>query len=110
MTEARKRRFVRTIAFIVLLGAILPNITFLGHWTIRGLPAPAAEASADGHANHCHGSSSCADGAAYGFQWLAGDEESLSLAGGLERAEAPESDAAPIDPGIAPPDRPPRYA
>jgi hypothetical protein len=108
MTEARKRRFVRAMALIVLLGAILPNVTFIGHWTIRGLPAPAAEAS-DGHANHCHGSSSCADGAAYGFQWLDIDDDPLALGGGPERAEATQDDADPIDPESAPLDRPPRY-
>jgi hypothetical protein len=97
------------VALIVLLGAILPNVTFIGHWTIRGLPAPKAEAS-DGHANHCHGNSSCADGAAYGFQWLADDDESIALDGGLERAEPRDSDSIPTDPGTAPPDRPPRYA
>jgi hypothetical protein len=110
MTEARQRRFVRTLSLIVLIAAILPNVTFVGHWTIRWLPAPAAEASADGHANHCHGSSGCADGAAYGFQWSIEGDETLSLGGDSERAEPIENESAPSDPGIAPPDRPPQYA
>lgn len=110
MTEARQRRFVRTLSLIVLLAAILPNVTFVGHWSVRWLPATAAAASADGHADHCHGSSSCANDAAYGFQWSVRDDGSLSLGGDPERAETIENDSAPADPGVAPPDRPPQYA
>jgi hypothetical protein len=110
MSEARKRRFVRVLALVVLLGAILPNVTYIGHWTIRGLETANAEASADSHANHCHGSSACADQAAYGLQWWTEAEDALNLNGGRERAQAPERDASPIEPIIAPLDPPPQYA
>ncbi len=101
---------MRVLALVVLLGAILPNVTYIGHWTVRGLETATAEANADGHANHCHGSSACADQAAYGLQWWAEGEDALTLDGGLERAQAPEGDPSPIEPVIAPVDPPPQYA
>ncbi len=110
MSEARKKRLVRVVALVVLLGAILPNITYIGHWTIRGLETANAEASADGHANHCHGSSACADQATYGLQWWTEAEDALNLTGGPERAQAPERNASPIEPIVALPDPPPQYA
>ncbi len=110
MTEARKRRFVRALALVVLLGAILPNVTYIGHGTIRGLETANAEANADDHANHCHGSSGCADQASYSLQWRTEAEDALNLNGGRERAQAPERDASPIEPIIAPLDPPPQYA
>ena len=111
MNAARQRRFVRVVALVVLLGAILPNVTYVGHWSIRGLGgAAAADTSADGHANHCHGSSACADQAAYGLQWWSDAEATVSLDGGLMRAEPRERDASASDPFISPPERPPQYA
>jgi len=109
MNAARQRRFVRVVALVVLLGAILPQVTYLGHWSIQGLNVTAA-ASADGHANHCHGSSACADQAAYGLQWWSDGEAAVSLDGGLMRAEPRERDASASDPFISPPERPPQYA
>ncbi len=110
MSEARKRRLVRVLALVVLLGAILPNITYIGHWTIRGLETANTATSADGHANHCHSSSACADQAAYGLQWWTEGGDALNLNGGRERVQAPERDASPIEPIIAPLDPPPQYA
>lgn len=109
MNAARQRRFVRVVALVVLLGAILPQVTYLGHWSIQGLNVAAA-ASNDGHANHCHGSSACADQAAYGLQWWSDAEAAVSLDGGLMRAEPRERDASASDPFISPPKRPPQYA
>ena len=109
MNPSRQRRFVRVVAFIVLLGAILTQVTYLGHWSIRGLDV-AAEAAADGHANHCHGSSACADQAAYGLQWWSDTEDALSLDSGLMRAEPDARDASTSDAFIAPLERPPQYA
>ncbi len=110
MTEVRKRRFLRVLALVVLLGAILPNVTYIGHWSIGGLETATASANADSHANHCHGSSACSDQAAYGLQWWADSEDALTLDGGLERAEAPGGDPAHIEPVIAPVYPPPQYA
>lgn len=110
MREARQRRFVRVVALVVLLGAILPTVTYVGHWSIRGLEAAAADTSAGGHANHCHGSSSCADQAAYGLQWWWQGEDAVVLDGGPERALAPEKAPSPRDPVVARLDPPPQYA
>lgn len=110
MTAGRKRRFVRAMALIVLLGAILPNVTYVGHWTIRGLEAASAEASSDGHTDHCHGASSCANQAGYGLQWWAEGEDGLALGGGPERAHVAGGDPSPVEPIVAPLDPPPRYA
>ena len=110
MNAARQRRFVRVVALVVLLDAVLPNVTYVGHWTVRGLEAAAADTSADGHANHCHGSSACADQAAYGLQWWSDTGAAVSLDSGLMRAEPRERDASASDPFISPPERPPQYA
>ena len=109
MNPSRQRRFVRVVAFIVVLGAILPQVTYLGHWSIRGLNVR-VEASADSHANHCHGSSACADQTAYGLQWWSDMENAVSLDGGLTRAEPNVRDASASDAFIAPPERPPQHA
>jgi len=109
MNAARQRRFVGVVALVVLLGAILPNVTYVGHWSIRGLGGAGA-ASNDGHANHCHGSSACADQAAYGLQWWSDAEAAVSLDSGLMRAGPRERDASASDPFISPPERPPQYA
>ena len=112
MSEARQRRFLRVVALVVLLGAILPSVTYVGHWTIRGLETAnaAAQANTDDHANHCHGSSACADQAGYGLQWWWDNQKDLFLDGGPLRALAPEQTPALTDPIIAPLDPPPRYA
>ena len=109
MDAARQRRFVRVFALLVLLAAILPQVTYLGHWSIRGLSV-SATAGGDGHANHCHGSSACADQAAYGFQWLSDTQDAVSLDGGLARAEPRQRDASPADAFVSPPERPPKHA
>ena len=109
MDAPRQRRFVRVVALIVLLGAILPQVTYLGHWSIHGLNVT-AEAGDDGHANHCHGSPACADQAAYGLQFWSDMEGTVSLDGDLMRAEPRERDASTSDGFISPPERPPQYA
>ena len=112
MTAARQRRFVRVVALVVLLGAILPSVTYVGHWTIRGLGHVSATtaASAQDHTNHCHGPSACAHQSAYGLQWWWDSEKTSNLGGDPERAQAPEGSPSPTEPVIAPVDPPPRYA
>jgi hypothetical protein len=110
MHNGRQRRLVRVVALVVLLGAILPNVTFIGHWSIRGLGDTAAHASAGGHANHCHGSSSCADQVGYDLQWWKETEAAVTLDSDQERTQAPERDSSPIEPVIIPPDPPPQFA
>lgn len=110
MLAVRQRRFVRVMALLVLLAAILPNVTYFGHWNFRGLSSAAAEASADGHANHCHGTPSCADQAAVGPQSLIDAGSVPVLAGGPERALSRDGSPSPLDTVVPPPDHPPQYA
>ncbi len=98
------------VALVVLLGAILPSVTYIGHWTIRGPETATAQASADGHAIHCHGSSACADQVGYALEWLTDSQDALILDGGSERALAPEQAPSHSDPVIVPLDPPPQYA
>jgi hypothetical protein len=92
---------------IVLLGAILPNISYVGHWTIPGLGG--ATASADGHSGHCHGSS-CQQQAAYSLPWWADDEGGVVLGGGPQWALPPLRAPSLSDPVVIPLDHPPQYA
>lgn len=103
---------MRVMAMVVLLGTILPNVTYVGHWTVRGLgnATATAEASTHDHANHCHGPSACADQPAYSLQWWRDNQKALVLDGDPERAQAPEAVPSPTEPTIAPLDPPPRYA
>jgi hypothetical protein len=110
MSASQKRRFVRVVALVVLLGAILPNVTFVGHWSVRGLEDAAASTSADGHAGHCHGSSSCSDQAAYGIQWWKGGDGVPFLAGDSERSLLSDDVPRPLEAALAVIDPPPRYA
>ena len=69
MSASRQKRLVQVMALVVLIGAILPNVTFVGHWNFGGLLGATAHthAHAHAHADHCHGFSSCADQAADGL-------------------------------------------
>ena len=107
MSASSKRRFVRVLAVVVLLGAILPNVAYVGHWTIAGLGAP-AEAS-DGHADHCHGASSCAENV-FGLQWWIEGDGAPALDIGAERAADPEGVPQPLQAAPMSLDPPPRYA
>lgn len=111
MSPRRRKRLVRIGAVVVLLGAILPNVAFLGHWTILGLEATvvANEESHD-HASHCHGNSSCADEVGYGLQWWSEGEDTLVLDSGAQREQAPLQTPSPAEPVTPPLDPPPRYA
>jgi hypothetical protein len=109
MREGHKRRFVRVGAVIVLLGAILPNVTYLGHWTIPGLGGATAHVEDDGHSGHCHGSS-CPQQAAYSLPWWADSEGGVVLAGGPQWALAPQRAPSLSDPVVIPLHPPPQYA
>lgn len=108
MNQSLKRRLVRALAVLVLLGAILPNVGYVGHWTIGGLNAPAE--AADGHADHCHGTSSCADSGGFGLQWWIEGEGAPTLDLGGERAADAERAPRPLESAPAILDPPPRYA
>ncbi|HUF52644.1 MAG TPA: hypothetical protein VMR52_02570 [Dehalococcoidia bacterium] len=61
-----RRRFGRSVARFILLGVLLPNVVYLGHWGV-GTSDAAQEAAhheshgADEHDLHCHaGPAKCA--------------------------------------------------
>jgi hypothetical protein len=107
MSASSKRRFVRVLAVIVLLGAVLPNVAYVGHWNVAGLGAPAE--SEDGHANHCHGSTSCAD-SVFGLQWWIEGDGGPTLDTGDERAADPEGAPRPLEAAPTTLDPPPQHA
>jgi len=81
----RRNRFARAVAVLLLLGAVLPNVTYVGHigaeshahaaeTASHGPPGP----SADEHTLHCHtGPARCAGAQALvGAIWV-GEEAGL---------------------------------
>lgn len=105
---------MQAVALVVLIGAILPNVTFMGHWNFAGLAGSTAHAHthahAHAHADHCHGSSSCADQAAHALPWWS--EATSASAGGSDsqRAAAPGQEPSPVEPEIGRLHPPPQYA
>jgi hypothetical protein len=82
-----------TLVIAVLLFALAPSLTYLGHWPEPSGPPMHAHASSD-HESHCHGDvSGCSDGpASVGVPGLAGNDlvvfepEGPLHAAGLEQA------------------------
>jgi hypothetical protein len=109
MTGGRRAKLIRIFCVLVLVGAILPNVTYVGHWSFFGL-VRAEPPTADGHASHCHGDSYCTGGAASGLVWTTADNPTPSLDGAPERVEHLRHDIAPDDPALIPLSPPPRYA
>lgn len=77
-----RKRFLRVTSWLILVFALLPSITYFGHW-----PAMAAgphghdDSSVSAHQAHCHGKvSSCAGSEAMvGTVWAGDDTGVLSL-------------------------------
>ncbi len=109
MGTRRRRRFVAIGAVVVLLGAILPNAAYMGHWDLPGLRVVEAPAGHD-HASHCHGDSSCADQAADAVPWWREGEDGLLLDGGTGWAQAPQQAPSAVAASVLLPDPPPRTA
>lgn len=109
MTSGRRRGLLRAMALLVLVGAILPQLTYFGHWHVPGLDRATAAVDGDGHADHCHGSA-CAGKAASGLQWAPATQPGLTLDGGPQRAQPTAIQPSPRDPAVLPLDPPPRYA
>lgn len=86
LTAARRERIIRVGSWLILVLALMPAITYMGHWPIAGLHVHAEE-SADPaaalaeHADHCHvGVSHCAGGEAMvGSSWVGDEPDLLSL-------------------------------
>ncbi len=84
----------RMAALALLLGAILPNVSFIGHWgAFGGAPDPAAPthashdplgpAEAEQHARHCHvGPARCSGQSSLVGTWSIGDATSGLLIDG----------------------------
>ena len=84
MSQVRRERMIRIGSWLVLVLALLPAITYMGHWPAAGVdlhadahgPSTAAE-----HEAHCHGGvSHCAGGEAIvGSIWIGEESDLLSL-------------------------------
>ena len=109
----RQKRLIRAGARIVLFGAFLPNLLFLGHWPIDpgGDHHFHTHAEAEAHAAHCHTSASqCAGESAMAGTFRAGDDAPpISADGPLRQIERRERD--PLQEPDLPIDTPPpRFA
>lgn len=84
MTTRRRERIVRVGSWLVLALAMLPVLTYMGHWPLSGghVHAEAQTASSiEDHESHCHvGVSHCAGGEAMvGSFWVGEQSDILSL-------------------------------
>jgi hypothetical protein len=82
-TPARQKSLVRTGAWIVIFAALLPSISFIGHWPFGpGAGHIDSPAEAEAHVAHCHtAASQCTgDGAMVGAWWI-GEAEPLAITG-----------------------------
>lgn len=103
---------MRVVALAVLIGAILPNVAFVGHWNFGGIIDSTAHAHghAQAHADQCHGSSSCADQAAHSLPWWS-ETSGDSVAGSDSApAAAPGEEPSPVEPELGRLHPPPQYA
>jgi hypothetical protein len=78
---SRRERFLRVTSWLVLVFALLPAITYFGHWPAMAGGGHHDDSSASAHQVHCHGSvSSCAGSEAMvGTVWAGEDTGVLSL-------------------------------
>ncbi len=95
---------------MVLVAAILPNVFWLGHWSVPGLRVTAEAQAAHEHASHCHGNPSCADQAGYGLQWWSEGQDTLVFDSEPQRHQAAAPAPFPAQPALPRLDPPPRYA
>src|SRR5712692_642338 len=78
MSVRQRIGLARWGVMVILLGAVLPNVTYMDHWPIWGGGEDHevhGEAEADAHAAHCHtGPSKCSNEQALVGSWWVGDE------------------------------------
>jgi hypothetical protein len=95
LTPARRERLIAFGAWFVLLAALLPNVTYLGHWPIGGLDVhfddgadPAATLAE--HEDHCHvGPAHCGGGESMvGTPFAGEDSGALSFPGSEMKFDA----------------------
>lgn len=108
-TLRTRQRIVRIGAVFIMVGAILPNVAFLGHWPADEPHSHVAgEAQAQSHADHCHeGTSACGPHALVGSWWV-GDGEAISLDGEPKLAAGTE-EVAETEPFASRTLKPPQY-
>lgn len=98
MTGPWQRRFVRRMRLVVLIGAILPNVTFFGHWHVPGLGGLAdVRASAESHKTHCHGDPDCSEQPSLAGAWWASEDATPVSLDSERRAIDPRHEAKPDD-------------
>lgn len=94
----RRERFVRIGSFFVLAFALLPAITYMGHWPLPAVHhhAKASAEDTEEHELHCHtGVSHCAGSeATVGSSWVGEQPETVSLTTPDQRVETSENAAA----------------
>lgn len=109
---------MRAGALVVLLGAILPNVAYIGHANVGGVTestnhshehAHPAAGSGD-HEVHCHGASSCADQVAHAAPWWAEVDGDRAVATGTEHAQGTTVEQSPLEPNTGPLHPPPQFA
>ncbi len=84
MPRAFSPRFLRISALLVLLGAVLPNVLYVGHWPIFGeTHEHLSPEEAEEHAEHCHlAPAKCSGEATLTGTWsLGGDSVSITVDG-----------------------------
>ena len=96
-----RRRLASSVSRFILLGVLLPNMVYLGHWGDGGAVAhetahehgTPADVTSDEHTLHCHsGPSKCAGAQAMiGALWVGEDPGLLSTDG----ASRPQFGSAP---------------
>lgn len=111
--RARKRRLlIRAGAVAVLLSVVVPNITYVGHWSSQGHTHPIQnQAEASEHAAHCHlGPSKCSSQPDFtGVSWIGGGPTFIAT-GATERLASPANAPSETDPPAARLLDPPRAA
>jgi hypothetical protein len=87
-----KQYLIQLSCFFVLVMAVLPSVTFVGHWNVQAnaeahthtsSPAPYGAPDDSDHTQHCHmGPASCSGGIAMvGSVWVGEDAGPLAMNG-----------------------------
>ena len=98
---------MRVMAMVVLLGTILPNVTYVGHWASRALSPDAMEAAvADhDHSGHNHNVVSVGSG-----PWWINEQTLVSLDSGQQPAEILSDNDFWTEPTLPHQSPPPRFS
>ena len=78
MRKLRRDRLIRVGGLVILLAAVMPNVLYLGHWSVAGEAHGGIHtaAEAEEHAAHCHlGPAKCSGQASFTWTWTIGDHE-----------------------------------